>query len=73
MAQHSHPILHLRHSELNPELAAKLAPFLIAYRPHDDIPTREDMDRINTSGHCNIKELTQDIGLDYSEEIKDRA
>ena len=68
-----HPIEHLRHTELNPELAAKLAPFLIAYRPHDEIPSREDIDPLDTTGHCNIVDLCADVGIDYSEGIKQRS
>jgi hypothetical protein len=33
----------LRYTELNPELAAKLWPFIQARRPHEDPPTWRDL------------------------------
>jgi hypothetical protein len=33
----------LRHERLDPALAAKLFPFVNAYRPHDPAPTRTDL------------------------------
>lgn len=39
----SEAIYQLRHQELNPELAAKLWPFINAYKPHDDIQSWREL------------------------------
>lgn len=36
-------IYNLRHVELDPALAAKLHPFINAYRPHDPAPTWQEL------------------------------
>ena len=40
---HNHQIYQMRTVELPPELAAKLFPFVNAYRPHDPAPTRAEL------------------------------
>lgn len=42
MTEHKHNICYLRNTELNPELAAKIWPFINAYREHDPVPTWRD-------------------------------
>ena len=67
MNQPSHPIYHLRHTNLDPELALRLAPFLNAHRPHSDIPTKEDLgDRIPNESPVGLKNLCSDVGIDYN-------
>lgn len=38
MTEYKHNICYLRHTELQPEVAAKLWPFINAYRDHDPAP-----------------------------------
>ena len=66
MSDPSHPIYHLRHANLSPELALRLAPFLNAHRPHSDIPTREELgDRIPNQSPVGLKNIAEDIGRKY--------
>jgi len=66
MSDPSHPIYHLRHANLSPELALRLAPFLNAHRPHSDIPTREELgDRIPNESPVGLKNIAEDIGRKY--------
>ena len=51
----------LRHERLYPALAAKLFPFVNAYRPHDAAPTRtelkdEGLDRIEDESFWDLIE-----------------
>ena len=70
MSQPSHPIYHLRNSNLDPELALRLAPFLNAHRPHSDIPTNEELgDRIPNESPVGMKNLVSDVGIDYNKFI----
>ena len=41
----NHQIKYLRDTELHPTLAPKLQPFISAYRPHDQPPTKKDLDK----------------------------
>ena len=67
MSEPSHPIYHLRHANLSPELALRLAPFLNAHRPHSDIPTREELgDRIPNQSPVGMKNICQDLNIDYN-------
>ena len=71
MSDPSHPIYHLRHANLSPELALRLAPFISAYRPHDPIPTREELgDRLPNVSPCSMTNLAKDIGRTYKPKKK---
>jgi len=71
MSDPSHPIYHLRHANLSPELALRLAPFISAYRPHDPIPTREELgDRIPNESPVGLKNIAKDIGKEYKPKKK---
>jgi len=62
-----HPIRHLRHAELDPELALRLAPFINAHRDHDPIPTREELgDRLPIEPPVGLKNIVEDCGIDYN-------
>ena len=45
-----------------------------AYRPHTSIPSREELlsNRYEISGHVSMKNLTEQMGLSYNEEVKKR-
>jgi len=67
MSEPSHPIYHLRHTNLDPKLALRLAPFLNAHRPHSPIPERELLgDRIPNQSPVGLKNLCSDVGIDYN-------
>ena len=66
MSDPSHPIYHLRHSNLPPELALRLAPFLNAHRPHSPIPERELLgERLPLESPVGLKNIAEDIGRKY--------
>ncbi|AYR01752.1 hypothetical protein [Synechococcus phage S-B05] len=48
-----HQIYHLRHTQMDERLALLLSPIISAYRPHDDIPTREQLGDPVTRTTCN--------------------
>jgi hypothetical protein len=53
----NHHIRYLRDAQLEPHLMMILAPIIDAYRPHDPIPTREELgDKVNTT-HIRLNEL----------------
>ena len=60
--QFNHQIYHLRHSQLDQRLALLLSPIISAYRPHEPIPTREQLqeERINQS-HLSLDGLVNDL------------
>ena len=45
-----------------------------AYRPHTPIPSRLELmeNRYQLDGHCSIKGLTQQCGMEYNKEIERR-
>ena len=68
MSQPSHPIYHLRHTNLDPELALRLEPFIRAHRPHSDIPTKEELgERLPLESPVGLKNITEDVGIDYKQ------
>ena len=68
MNQPSHPIYHLRDSNLDPELALRLSPFIHAHRPHSDIPTKEELgERLPLESPVGLKNITEDVGIDYKQ------
>ena len=67
-----HPIRHLRHAELDPELALRLAPFINAHRDHDPIPTKDELGEkvIPVDSEFSMKNLCKDIGKEYKPKKK---
>ena len=53
MNNNHHPIYYLRHTELDTQLMYQLASILLAYRPHDPIPTKEELGDKVTRATCN--------------------
>lgn len=48
----------------------------MAYRPHTPIPTKEELTSLEPyqlTGHVSLKNLTEQLGLVYSEELKRRG
>ena len=48
-----HPIYYLRTTHLDDRLQAMLSPIISAYRPHDPIPTKEELGDKVTRATCN--------------------
>ena len=49
----NHEIYHLRHTQMDERLALMLSPIIAAYRPHDDIPTRQQLGDPIQRATCN--------------------
>ena len=71
MSDPSHPIYHLRHTNLDPKLALQLSPFINAHRPHSPIPERELLgERLPLESPCSMTNLCKDIGKEYKPKKK---
>ena len=46
-------IYNLRHTQLDTQLMYQLHQIIYAYRPHDDIPTKEELGEKITQTTCN--------------------
>ena len=68
----NHDIYHLRHVQLDPKLALQLNPFISAYRPHDPIPTKDELGEkvIPVDSEFSMKNLCKDIGKEYKPKKK---
>ena len=56
-------IYHLRHTQMDPKLQALLSDIISAYRPHDAIPTREELDSDNVAhSHVSMKAIAKEVG-----------
>ena len=62
----NHLIYHLRNTQMDPKLQAMLSDIISAYRPHDAIPTRDQLesDRVANS-YVSMKSICKDVGRDY--------
>ena len=62
----NYDIYHLRHSQLDERLALLLSPIISSYRPHDEPPSRHELelDRIDNS-YVSMVELCKDVGIKY--------
>ena len=58
----NHHIYLLRHSQLDERLALMLSPFISSYRPHDPIPSLEELqeERVNQT-HLSLKDIIHDL------------
>jgi hypothetical protein len=68
----NHDIYHLRHVSLDPKLALQLNPIISAYRPHDPIPTKDELGEkvIPVDSEFSMKNLCKDIGKEYKPKKK---
>ena len=56
-------IYHLRNTQMDPKLQALLSDIISAYRPHDAIPTREELDSDNVAlSHVSMKAIAKEVG-----------
>ena len=67
--QNSHLIYHLRETQMDDRLQAQLSAIISAYRPHDPIPTRAQLegDRV-THSYVSLKGLKQQVETDFAPE-----
>ena len=67
--QNSHLIYHLRETQIDPKLQAQLSAIISAYRPHDPIPTRAQLegDRM-TYSHVSLKGIKHQVETDFAPE-----
>ena len=47
---------------------------MYAYRPHTAVPSRQQLmeRKYQLDGHCTIKGITQQCGMDYKQELNQR-
>ena len=68
---HPGDIYYLRHVELDPKLALQLSPFINSWRPHDPIPTKDELgERLPLESPVGMKNLCKDIGKEYKPKKK---
>ena len=48
-----HDIYHLRNTQMDDKLQAQLSSIIYAYRPHDEIPTKEELGEPLKQTTCN--------------------
>ncbi len=62
----NHMIYHLRNTQMDPKLQALLSDIISAYRPHDAIPTKDELegDRVANS-YVSMKAIATQCGKDY--------
>jgi hypothetical protein len=48
---------------MNDKLQAQLSSIIYAYRPHDDIPTKEELEEKVTRTHVTLNDLKSQITL----------
>ena len=69
---HPGDIYYLRHAELDPKLALQISPFINSWRPHDPIPTKDELGEkvILVDSEFSMKNLCKDIGKEYKPKKK---
>ena len=56
-------IYHLRHTQMDPRLQALLSDIISAYRPHDPIPTKDELDNDRVAhSHVSMKAIAREVG-----------
>ena len=66
-------IYHLRHTQMEGKLQAQLSSIIYAYRPHDPIPTRHELEgeRMANGPYCantsyvSMRSICKQVGVDY--------
>ena len=69
----NHLIYHLRNTQMDPKLQALLSDIISAYRPHDEIPTRDELenDRVANS-YVSMRAIAIEVGRDYSPKMRSK-
>ncbi len=70
----NHQIYHLRHTQMEGKLQAQLSSIIYAYRPHDPIPTKDELEplRYSPSGgdrvahsYVSMRSICKQVGVNY--------
>ena len=63
----NHQIHHLRHAQIDPLLQAQLSAIISAYRPHDPIPTRAQLegDKV-THSYVSLRAISKEVNREYA-------
>jgi hypothetical protein len=63
----SHLIYHLRHTQMDERLQAQLSAIISAYRPHDPIPTRAQLQEEKvTHSYVSLRAISKEVNRDYA-------
>ena len=66
----NYDIYHLRNTQMDDKLQAQLSSIIYAYRPHDDIPTKEELDSDNeprgTQTYVSLKSICLQQNIEYN-------
>ena len=59
-------IYHLRHTQMEGKLQAQLSSIIYAYRPHDPIPTRQELEGERmANSYVSMRSICKQVGVDY--------
>ena len=66
-------IYHLRHTQMEGKLQAQLSSIIYAYRPHDPIPTKDELegDRVANS-YVSMRSICKDVNKDYRPKMRSK-
>ena len=70
----NYDIYHLRNTQMDDKLQAQLSSIIYAYRPHDEIPTKEELESDNepitssrgTHTYVSLKSICQQQNIEYN-------
>ena len=59
-------IYHLRHTQMEGKLQAQLSSIIYAYRPHDPIPTRHELEGERVAhSYVSLRTICKQVGVNY--------
>ena len=59
-------IYHLRHTQMEGKLQAQLSSIIYAYRPHDPIPTRHELEGERmANSYVSLRTICKQVGVNY--------
>ena len=59
-------IYHLRHTQMEGKLQAQLSSIIYAYRPHDPIPTRHELEGERMANYyVSMRSICKQVGVNY--------
>ena len=62
----NHEIYHLRHTQMDERLTLMLSPIIAAYRPHDPIPTRHELEGERmANSYVSMRSICKQVGVNY--------
>ena len=58
-------IYHLRHTQMEGKLQAQLSSIIYAYRPHDPIPTKEELNQeYVANSYVSLRTICKQVGVE---------